>query len=429
MDVVPLYLESATSHGNVGALFRFDGPISFEEYAAGFAEHRLPRLERFTQAVARTPFNLKRPTLRPAAAFDLASHLHDVRLEPPDAEQRLRAFFDDLINRHFDFRRPPWDIFIVNGLDDGRSALILHYHHCLSDGVGLVNRVFPAILDGLPAPSSPGAPGREEPPPGDAGHTMDEVMQDFAGAPGVDLPFCRPLSGKSYHAATSFDLDALRDIRSALGGTTNDVLLAVLGGAVDALAKQAGLETSGRSCRIIQPADVRRPHEQAAEGNHLAFLPALVPLGTADAADRLRRTIAYTGRIKRSGMRGAADAYLRDLPHRLPAPLLRLAFRLLSSARLRRLGTALMPMPTVDLYLSYVRWTAGPATLAGRSLTGLTVLAPLLFNTGLCCVAFAHGGRVHIGLTADAETFPSADTFVRDMHAAFDELRALAGAA
>ena len=425
MDVVPLYLESATSHGNVGVLFRFDGPVSFEDYAGGFAEKRLPRLERFTQVVARTPLNLKRPSLKPARAFDLSSHLHDVRLEPPDTELQLRTLYDGLINRHFDFRRPPWDIFIVNGLDGDHSALILHYHHCLSDGVGLVNRVFPAILDGLAAPPTgrPEALGQDEGRPQDAGRIMDEVMQEFARAPGVDLPFCRPLSGTSRHAATSFDLGELRAIRSAFGGTTNDVLLAVLGGAVDALAREMNLDTAGRYCRIIQPADVRKPDERSAEGNHLAFLPALVPLGAADGPERLRRTIAYTARTKRSGMRGAADAYLRDLPHRLPAPLLRLAFRLLSSKRLHRLGTMLMPMPSVDLYLSYVRWSGDEASLAGRGLAGLTILAPLMFDTGLCAVAFAHGGRVHIGLTADAVTFPRVDDFAERMQDAFGDLR------
>ncbi len=430
MDAIPLYLETATSNGNVGVMFCFDGPLPFREYADGFAQHRLGHLPRFRQNVVRTAFNLKLPVLQDDPSFNLDDHLHDVELDPPGSDDQLRAFIDKVFNIRFDFRVPAWNLYVVNGLADGTSVLFLHYHHCLSDGVGLVNRVFPALLDGLPM--FPDAPRPADLSPSGiaddskSARRFATLMREFAGARGADLPFCRALSGRAHHTSTSFDLADAQAIRSALGGTTNDVLLAVLGGAVDRLQGHRTDAPAETYCRIIQAANTRRADEHHVDGNRVAFLPALVPLGLSDPVARLRRIVDYTGDLRRSGVRAATDDYLRRLPKALPPPLLNLAFRLLSSPSLRALGNMIMPMPAIDMYLSYVRWTDADAHIGQRRMTGPIVLAPLMPNTGLSCVAFTYAGRIFVGLTADADTFPQVDAFAADMNHAFEELLASA---
>lgn len=436
MDAIPLYLETATSNANIVVVFRVDGPISYRDYADGFRHDRLDRLPGFRNVVVQVALNLKQPSWREARDFALDDHLQDIQLEPPGSDRQLRALIDGWINERFDFRTPPWNIFVVNGLEGGGSALVLRMHHCLSDGIGMVKLIFPAILDGLPMPQdstavkavASEAPEHNKPPPGSpqSSHCFKARMHELANAPGVQLPFRRALSGRAHHAATSFDLGDVRTIRNALGGTSNDVLLAVLGGAIDGLLETLGVDGTDHYCRILQASNARRRNERTVAGNRVAFIPVLVPLGRASPAERLARIVTYTRRTRLSGARAAADTYMRHFSRTLPPPVLKLALRLLLSPALLRLGSAIRPMPAVDMYVTHFPWTDSTAFIGERRVVGMTPLAPLLPNTGLTCAAVSYAGRMFIGLTADAVSFPQVDNFVGGMHRAFEDLHNLA---
>jgi len=469
MDATLLYLETATSSSSIGVVFRFDGPIAFDDYVKDFRNRRIQRIPRFRQVVAPVPLNLSFPTWEVDPGFDLDIHLHDIRLDPPGSDRELRSLTDRVIAQRFDFRRSPWDIFVVNGLHDGSSALIFHMHHCITDGVGFF-KILQAVFDASPqpfcvdgpdespsvAPPLPGAMERLRGAMRDRfarrakRNTRDETaseaadrkarkkekskaffiaMSEFMQAPGIRLPFNAPLSGRVHHGTVSFDLAELQQVAKALGGTINDVLLTILGGAIDRLSQELEIEVAGRNCRVYQAANARTADDHEKWGNRLAFMPAIVPLGLSDSLERLRRIADYTRKVKDSGVREAADNMVQGFQTKLPPPLAKLGLRLMLSRAMERLTALSKSPPLFNIYVTNVRMPEFNSHLGGRRIIGLTGLAPLVPNTGVTCASANYDGRLHVGITADAVTMPDVEGFVAKLTRACEDLLEAARAA
>ena len=465
MDATLLYLETPTSSSNVGLVCRFDGPIPFDEFVEDFKRRRLHRLPRFHQLVAPVPFNLSFPTWEDDPNFVPDHHIHLVELEPPGSEPQLEDVIDDVMGRRVDLRRPPWDLTVVNGLADKSSIVLIHMHHCLSDGVG-VTKVFNALFEPNPVPLNVDIPEAElpqaQPLPGPfarlAGAARDwrtrrqgrkagpakapdelarrkaedkerwkafgKTMKEFMQTPGIRLPFNAPLSGRLHHGFASFELDALRLIKDRIGGTINDVLLTILAGAIDRLAGKLGIPVDGAYLRVYQAANTRSTDESGDWGNRLAFMPASVPLGLADPADCLRQTAAYTKRTKELGVREVADSVVRAFQTKIPPPLAKLGLRLMLAPSFERLTALGGRPPGFNVYLTNVRFPDFDAFIGGQRLTEISGLAPLVPNTGVTCAAVSYRGRLCIGITADLETLPDVDGFGAMLCEAFEHLLA-----
>ncbi len=466
MDATLLYLETETSNSNFGLLCRFDGPIPFDDYVTDFKCRRIGSLPRFRQVVAPVPLNLGFPTWEDDPRFDLESHLHHICLEPPGSEQQLREICNRLIGRRIDFRRPPWDIFIVNGLHDGGSVVVFHMHHCITDGVGFL-KILRAVFDATPTPfitgdaaeltfpSPPPLPGsferlkralrdrfvrraKDAPTTGGAEETaarkaaekersaaFNMTMKEFIQAPGIRLPFNEPLSGRIHACGVAFHLEELRVVSSALGGTVNDTLLTILAGAIDRMSEELGIEVAGKYCRAYQAANARTANELEQWGNRLAFLPALLPLGLTDPSERFRQIAAFTKRAKERGVREAADVLIRGFQTKLPPPLAKLGLRLMLARGIQKLGAMSKRPPVINIYVTNVRLPEFTAYLGERRMAGLTGIAPLVPNTGVTCSAVNYDGKLHIGVTADSESMPDLDTFIAQLTQARDELLAV----
>ncbi|MCP4643975.1 MAG: DUF1298 domain-containing protein [bacterium] len=465
MDATLLYMETATSSSNIGLICRFDGPIPFDDFVDDFKRHRIQRLPRFRQVIAPVPLNLGFPTWEDAPDFVLEHHVHRVDLEPPGSLRQLSEAVDRSLGQRIDLRRPPWDLTVVNGLADGCSAVIVNMQHCITDGVG-ITKILDALFDSTPAPFNTDAseealpkpsplPGpverlkgvmrdrvarrraRKKRPaelPADASRrkaadkerlkAFGNTMKEFVQAPGIRLPFNAPISGRVHYGGASFDLEAFRRIATVSGGTLNDVLLTVLGGAIDRLANEHGLEVQDKFCRVYQAANVRSADEQDNWGNRLAFMPALVPLGLVDPRERLRQTAAYTKKTKELGVREVADKMVRGFQTKLPPPMAKLGLRLMLARVFQKLGALSKRPPAINIYVTNVRLPDFTAYLGGRRMTHFSGRAPLVPNTGVTCAAVNYGDLLHIGITADSESMPDVDGFSAYIHQAFDELLA-----
>jgi len=467
LDATLLFLETATSSSSIGLVCRFDGPIPFETYVKDFKFHRIQRLHRFRQVVAPVPLNLSFPTWEDDPNFDLERHLSHVHLEPPGSERQLRELTDQFIGKRFDFRRPPWNILVVNGICGNCSAVILHMHHCISDGVGLM-KILRVVFDSSPTPLRTDVPqetlaiapalpnslqriGRairdrfsqraekrlsggasndaaEEKAAGkESSKAFNTVMKDFIMAPGVRLPFNAPLSGRVHHASTVFDIDEFRRISNAAGGTVNDILLAILAGAIDRIAEESRIEAKGKFCRVYQAANVRRDDEQDQWGNRLAFLPALLPLGMTDLRERLGQIAAYSKKMKELGIRETADRLVRGFQSKTPPPLAKLSLRLMLSSWPQKLGALTKRPPVINIYATNLKLPESVFYLGERRMTGFTPLAPLVPNTGITFAGMNYDGRIHIGVTADAVSMPDVEGFVAKLNQARDDLLAAVG--
>ncbi len=460
MDAMLLYLETATSSSNIGLVCRFDGPLPFEEFVRDFECRRIAGLPRFRQVVVPVPLNLGFPTWEDDPNFVLSDHLHRIDLEPPGSKRALNDAINETIGRRINLERPPWAITVVNGLEDGGAAVIILMHHCITDGAG-VTKVLDALFDSSPVPFSSETPSERaaqaSPLPGplarvrrvfsdrrlrkrkrptesasDAAHrkavekeqlkAFGDTMIAFMRAPGIRLPFNAPLSGGVHYGGVSFEIGDLRQIARSFGGTINDVVLAVLAGAIDRLATDLGIEVNEKFCRVYQAANARSDDEQDDWGNRLAFMPALVPLGLTDVGERLRQTAAYTQKTKERGVRAAADRMVRLFQSKLPPPLAKLGLKLMLSRALQKLGSLSKRPPGFNIYVTNVRLPEFRGYLGGRRMIGFEGYAPLVPNTGVTCAAVSYDGRIHFGMTADRVSMPDVEGFGEMIQDSFEEL-------
>ena len=385
MDSMMLFFETSTGSGNIFGVCHTEGRISFDDFVCDF-RHRLHRLPLFRKIIVPVPFDLAHPTWEGDPSFDLLEHLHHVELEPPGSEEQLRELVSEVSDIRFDFGKSPWAVYVVNGMEGDRSVVIIKFHHCMSDGIGARNiasaifdvepkalnttpvtadaerpgpvpgparRLLRAARDGFGYRRRPRAPGDGRLPssapdgaPRADGREVRAIVREFTRAPGVRFPFNARSSGHLHVGWTSFRLDEMRAIRATIGGTVNDVLLAIVTGALERMAAREGMDVKGRSLRIHQAANVRAPDSHGEWGNRVAFIPALVPLGERDLAETMRRITAYSGRARAAGVRESTDAFIRRFQETLPAPLLKLALRMRFADVFRRLAKAFgLPQP------------------------------------------------------------------------------------
>ncbi|MBX7254946.1 MAG: WS/DGAT domain-containing protein [Candidatus Hydrogenedentes bacterium] len=463
MDATLLYLESPMYSSTIGLICRFEGPLAFDAYVQDFRCRRIEKLQRFRQVIVPVPFTLAHPSWEDDPGFCLDKHLRHVRLEHPGSEEQLREVSNRVLEERFDFTRSPWNIVFVDGLHDGTCVLIFHMHHSITDGMGFL-KILQAVFDEGPEPfvttgsgtglatprQLPGAFERTRAAFREwfanrsrsrrGGETaleakerklrekkqllaFNSAMKELFTAKGIHLPFNAPLSGRIHHSSVVFDLDELRGIARAVPCTVNDVLLAVLAGAIDRLAHELALDVSGTCCRVYQAANTRAAHDAESWGNRLSFIPALLPLGLRDPRERLCAISAYTRKTKENGVREAADRIIRTFQAATPPPLAKLGVRVAFSQFAQALGRLNKRPPVFNLYMSNVRLPQFNTFLGGKRMTELVGLAPLVPNTGLTLTAAAFDKCVSVGILADAVSLPDVDGFAAKLTAAYLELR------
>src|SRR5262249_6723877 len=139
VDAAMLAIEDADHRTDIQIVYLFEGaPPTFAEFRET-VEERLLGAPRFRQRIARIPFNLGRPPWVDDERFDLGRPLHPAALPARGEEEQLRAFSNRLLELPLDLRRAPWEMWLVEGLADGRFAVIHRLHHAMVDGVSTVD--------------------------------------------------------------------------------------------------------------------------------------------------------------------------------------------------------------------------------------------------------------------------------------------------
>jgi len=268
-DAMFLYFERKEMPLHIGCVAILDGP--FDEEAEKQLVARLPEVPRYRQRVVFAPLNLTHPSWEDDPAFDIRNHVTRVALPQPGNDGQLSELCGRLFTPLMDRSKPLWDLTVVDGLEGGRSALVIRVHHSIVDGisgVGLVNVMFdpkPGAVRVEPKPytAPPLADPRQVLLDGLASIWTDgaarligaqisllRLVQAFSGdssdssregllaimpellRPTDKLPFNGPCSGVRGYCWTQFPFEEARAIRSAFGGTINDVVLTVVAGAV-----------------------------------------------------------------------------------------------------------------------------------------------------------------------------------------------------
>lgn len=342
--------------------------------------------------------------------------LHHVRLHAPTAD--FQADAGRLMERPLERGRPPWEAHVLPGEDGASFAVLFKFHHALADGLRALT-LAAAILDPMDMPERrprPAEPARGLIPdvrklPGlvrgalsDVGRALDIGASVARSTLDVrsSAALTSDASGTRRTAGVVVDLDDVHRIRKSVGGTVNDVLIAVVAGALRRWLDERGDGSEGVAPRALIPVSKRRPRSAQPQGNRLSGYLIRLPVDDPDPLARLASVRTAMDRNKDAGPnRGAgAVALLADhvpaLGHRLGGPLAAQAARLWFDI----LVTS-VPLPGIGL------------KLGGNPVTAVFPFAPLARGQSLAVAVSTFRGQVHYGLVADAEAVPDLDVFAR----------------
>ena len=396
--------------------------------------------------VVPTPLRLFHPSWADGGAPDLDRHVRQASVDPPGGDRELCRLVSDIAGAPLDRSRPLWELWVLDGLADGRVALVFKLHHAIADGLSSAQLIVDLMnASNSDDPDDPGPPLDTEAVPGPyrrVAQALPELAHQLGALPNLlsrsrqaaatarsrkkaglptparafTSPMCRwneGLTPRRSYAFTEVALGDLRAVKTAFECTINDVVLAVAAGAVRSyLEAHGGLP--GETLTAAVPLSLRRPDEQRAWGNRLSNIFPSLATDVDDPVERLGRIHASV-----SAAREHHDA--RD-PELLQDwfdfyPLLR-AFQ--SSAVYLMHRTAKRPM--YNLIVSNVRGPSSPLYSQGARLVGIHSMGPLVDDLGLNITAWSYLDRMSFGVVTCEELIPDVWDLVDRIPPALAEL-------
>ena len=454
VDASFLTNETSASHMHVGAILVFEGPppkyVDLVEHVRG----RLSLVPRFRQRLVVPPLEAGRPLWADDVNFNLTYHIRHTGLPAPGGEEELKRLAGRVFSQQLDRSKPLWELWLVQGLERNRFAILTKTHHAMVDGISGVDIgtvLFdvepvpePAPVDDdwapQPEPSSAdlmarGARDLVAAPVGlveraaeavrhpetaarravDALEAVGEVVGAFAD-PAPDVPLNQPIGPHRRFVWARGELDTFKRIKNALGGTVNDVVLAVVTGAVREWLQGRGVRTEGLELRALVPVSIRGEDERGNLGNRIAAMRGPLPVYVEDPVRRLRIVSEQMEGLKRSKQALGAEVISRFNDF-APPTLLAQASRINFSTRLFNLIVTNVPGPQIPLYV------------LGRELEEVFPIAFLPENHTMAVAIMSYNGRINFGLLADYDSMDDVDEIAEGLTRSLEELEEAATAA
>ena len=458
LDASFLYFETPTMHMHVCGTMVIDpstapGGWSVDRLRAMLRE-RAPHIEPFRRRVQEAALRLTHPAWV-ETHVDVDQHVRVVQCAAPGGPAELADAVAQFAGEKLDRSRPLWEVLVVEGLADGRVGIVFKVHHCAVDGVGAAN-VLAALFDLAPEGRLEplGEPDRAEVrSPGLRGrlaHTVGGVARgplaaarvvpsvaravtglvqarqsDGPAAKGV-VPFASPratfngrISERRAVALVDVPVAEVKEVKAALGGTFNDVVLAVSGGALRRFLAQKH-ELPSSSLVAVVPVSVRQDDRA---GNQTSAMFASLGTDLDDPVARMRRVHDSTTAAKAEHEAVGGDL-LQQAAEIAPPTLASLAARAYSALRLADLHAV-----PVNFVLSNVPGPPVQIYLAGAAVESLYPLGPVLEGFGLNLTVASYRDRVGFGFIACQDRLPDLSQLADQVRPALDELVAAARAA
>jgi diacylglycerol O-acyltransferase len=455
LDSSFLHLEGDAAHMHVAGCAVFSGSAPAYEELVDAISSRLHLVPRYRQRLAFVPYEQGRPVWVDDPHFNITYHVRHTALPKPGDDDEMKRLAGRVFSQALDRDRPLWELWLVEGLAGNRFALLSKTHHALVDGVSGVD-IATVLFDASPDPM-PVAPPEQEwipRPLPTAPQLLADALLERATAPGEIVRWVRhALRGPRQLAArigealvgvgamtwaglqpappspfnvrigphrrftwVQGELAEFKSIKNALGGTVNDVVLAVVTGALGRYMRLHGHRTSGIELKAMVPVSVRADVESGALGNRVAAMWAPLPVGLTDPVQRLETIRAAMDGIKESGQAVGAQV-LTGLSGFAPPTIMAQAARLQARQRLFNLVVTNVPGPQLPLYV------------LGRELEALYPMVPLAENTALGIAIMSYNGQLNFGLTADYDALSDVETLADELRSSMEELAAAAAAA
>src|SRR3954451_22447093 len=450
LDVSFLYMETPTTAMHVGGVATFEPPpgdgLDYDQLV-DLISRRIALVPRYRQKVRFIPGRLANPVWVDDEDFDVTYHVRRSALPKPGTDAQLRGLVGRLQSRQLDRNRPLWEIYLVEGLEGGRVAVITKTHHAMVDGGWAVD-IGTVMLDLSPTPrdvpDDDWAPHKE---PGAASLVAGAVTEyvkrpaqalDTARAAIVDAratvgkiaavtggilqstktmvrsapssPLNVTIGEQRRFGMARTELDDYKRVRKAHGGTVNDVVLATVAGALRTwLLTRGESVTPATTIRAMVPVSVRAEGETG--GNRVSSYFVDLPVGEGDAVMRLPQVSCAMRAHKEPGQSVGADA-LVQLTGFAPPTIHALAARVASgfSKRLFNLVVTNVPGPQFPLYA------------AGARMLEMYPVVPLSKGQAVSVGLTSYNGGVFYGLNADRDAMPDIDVLAQCIEEALAEL-------
>ena len=461
-----LDLEDADTPMHVGGAFVFEGGALMRpeggldiDRIRDYIESRLHLIPRYRQRIDWIPVE-NHPIWVDDERFNLQYHVRHTCLPTPGDDRLLKRLCGRILSQQLDRGKPLWEIWIVEGLEHDRVAMVSKVHHCMIDGVS-GNDLLQVLLSLTPEKEFEPAPGfHPNPGPG-----RIELMRDAAVrrvqtplwaarevvravsepakreqwsdaltglgeslsaglSPAADTPLNQAIGPHRRFDWLAFDIDEVKRVKNALGGTVNDVVLATVAGAVGRFLERRGVSAAKQrelDFRAFCPVSVRTETERGTLGNRVSSMIASLPIAQRDGKKRLAAVRKTTKGLKQSKQALGAEV-LSSVSEWTAPTLITLAARLAFRNRASNLVVTNVPGPQLPLYL------------LGARMTETYPMVPLFQHQGLGIALFSYCGGLFWGFNADWDGFPDLHDFVVAIDASFRELgeaadRAAAGQA
>jgi diacylglycerol O-acyltransferase len=447
--------ERSNGHMAIGALLVCEGSAPSHEDFVAHVLSRLHLLPRLRQRLAFPPLKLGTPYWVDDPEFEVAAHVRRATLPSPGAEAQFRDLVGWVLSPPLRRSRSLWELWLIDGFADDRFGIVYKTHHALADGISAVD-IGTLLFDAEPKsePEREVAPWNPNVPPTkaalaaralrglgatltrtlrwlrraarDPGRARKRAADGAAGIwevtwaltkPAPKVPLNVEIGPERSFCWCSHSLDEFKAIKNALGGTVNDVSLAVTAGALRRWLHDRQVDTDGMELQALVPVSVRAEDEHGELGNRLTAMRGPLPVGIADPAQRLRLVSAAMEGLKASKQPLGAEAiwglndWFRDFA---PPLLLRPTAAINFSTRLFNLLVTNFPGPQIPLYV------------LGRELTGVYPVGFLAAHHALALAIISYNGRVGFGLLADRESVHDSERIATYLDEAVDELLAAA---
>jgi diacylglycerol O-acyltransferase / wax synthase len=434
LDAEFLHLEDASSPMHIASLSIFEGPAPERAQMEALARSVIERVPRYRQRL-QPAGGLAAPCWSDDPAFNIDYHLRFTALPSPHDERALCELMGRLMSQLLDRERPLWECWVVEGLAEGRWAMIGKVHHSFVDGlsgVGLMSTWLDPLPVAPPAASRPEAhasPARRKPPqPGRPHSSLQRLLEAGRGfarlAGAMRLTRNSSLQGKvgahRAYAFASVSLDDVHRVRAALGGTVNDVVLALLTQAYRTLMLRRGDDPSGGPLRALVPVSTRKPNDHGGHGNQVAALFCDLPVDLDQPLARLRAVSSRTQELKQSSRIAEATDSLVQLADRLPAGVLAAATRAVARTMHR------FPQRSVGTITTHVRGPEQALHCLGRPMLEYYPLVPIMQGVRVGSAVLSYHGRLGFGFNADYGSVPEIDIAARAVESELAALLAIA---
>ena len=451
LDDLFVVLERDNLPMHIGSLLIFDGPAPEYEDLLAHVSGRLDRLPRYRQVIREVPFNLGIPTWQDDVHFNLEYHVRHTALPHPGDREQLRALAGRQLSHRLDMHRPLWEMWLIEGLEDGQFAILNKVHHAMVDGLS-GSDIMETLLDESPDVAEPVASTWEPSPPpstvrvlsdavvdttrislGRLGHlaadlsSPREAVNRVAAAVVGTMRIGETLAHTEDHllgqpgphrrwAWANGDLAAVKQIKTRLGGTVNDVILAAITngyrefllGRVPDLSQEAFVRT-------MVPVSTR-PAGAPKGGNEVAVMFADMPVGVADPLERFAIIHEQMQEAKHSGTVEGLDSLIENavfLPPVLYAAGAKLAAR--------------TPQPAVSTITTNVPGPQHQLYMLGRPMRQMLGYVPLGMNQLVTVAIVSYNGQICCGITADYDRVPDVEILAAGIERGLAELAELAG--